>query len=572
MSERDLGTDVPDDARAEQIRRTAFLVLAAVLAFRAVLLPVLAWNTRYVMDEFSQASFPRYIPLGFYDGFDPIKTVLSIYVFDAAHRLARNAVDLLHVARMEGVVLAFVVAAFTWGISRRLGRDRFQTWFSVAVLFSFTNFMERAFRIRSDSVAVSFAAGAAFVVLGGEGLAPAFLGGVLASGAFLCTQKAVYPLAAIGLALAASGVGIFPVRRQVARLGSYAGGVAATLLAYAAWFDLRNPFRVLSMVFLSPLKYAPLNANPHYVGIRGLYVTQTLARNPVPYALAAAGVVLVLLRFRSAAWRVRLAAVMAFAVALLVFRHDQPWPYVFVMALPFLAVIAPEALARLEERAPRRGPWIRLGVCALLMWQLPRNLAYLGHGNWVQNEVVAQAERLLAPEDRYFDGIGMIPTRGLAEAVSWEALVLEGVRAELARGDDRSIRRILESRPKVWILNYRIHALREFLPRLLDPSYVRVQPDLLLTGAFLPGAGSVTFVNRWPGRYGLFRPDGAPGGGAWTVDGHEAPRDGFLPAGRFEIGFPPSTGPGYLLPAGTTLPGPLPVTGPLSDLFGGVYD
>jgi hypothetical protein len=151
-------------------------------------------------------------------------------------------------------------------------------------------------------------------------------------------------------------------------------------------------------------------------------------------------------------------------------------------------------------------------------------------------------------------------------------MILEDVRARLARGDDSGIRRILEARPKVWILNYRIHALRDFLPRLLDPSYVRVHPDLLLTGAFLPGSGSVTFVNRWPGRYALFKPDGAPGTEAWTVDGHEAPRDGFLPAGRFEIGRASADGPRYLFPADARLPAPLPVLGPLDDLFGGVYD
>ena len=561
-----------DSPGGERIRRLAFAVLLSVLAVRVLLLPVLAWNARYVMDEYAQASFPRYISWRFYDGYDPIKTVLYVYVFDVAHRLARNAVDLLHVARMEGVVLAFLVAAFTWGISRRLGRSRFQAWFSVAVLFSFTNFMERSFRIRSDTVAVFFASAAVFAAVGSEGPLAAFLAGMLAGGAFLSTQKAVYPLAALGLAFVISGLGAFPVPRQVARCGAYAGGVAASLLAYGTWFDFRNPFRVLSMVFLSPLRFAPLHGNPHYANIRGLYVGQTLSRNPVPYALAFLGLALAFTRFRSDASKLRLAAVASTVVALLVFRHEQPWPYVFVMALPFLAVFAPVALAWLEERAGATGPWVRLAACALLLLQLPRNFAYLGHDNWVQNEVVAQAERLLGPDDRYFDGIAMVPTRPSADPASWEALILEDVRARLVGGDDSPIREILEKRPKVWILNYRIHALREFLPRLLDPSFVRVHRDLLLTGAFLPGGGPVTFVNRWPGRYALFQADGTPGGGAWTVNGHAAPRDGFLPAGRFEIGGASADGPRYLFPAGTALPAPLPVAGPLDDLFGGVYD
>lgn len=572
MEEASRGGPSGEAAGEGRIQRLAFVILVAVLAFRALLLPVLAWNSRYVMDEYTQATFPLYIPMGFYDGLDPIKTVLYIYVFEAAHRLTRHAVDLLHVARMEGALLAFLAAAATFGISRRLGRSRFEAWFAVSVLFSFTNFIERSFRIRSDTVAVFFTTAAAFVAVGGEGPGRAFLAGLLAGGAFLSTQKAVYPLAALGLAFAVSGLGFFPVRRQLARLGGYAGGVMAALLAYGIWFDLRNPLRVLSMVFLSPLHFAPLHGNPFYAGIRGLYVPQTLERNPVPYALAAIGLTLVLARIRSAAPRVRLAAVSAAIVTLLVFLHEQPWPYVFVMALPFLSVFAPEALSWLEARASGRGPWVRLAACALLMWQLPRNLAYLGHDNGVQNEVVEYAERLLGPDDRYFDGIGMIPTRYLAQPVSWEALVLEGVRVELARGDDRSIMRILDSRPKLWILNYRVHALREYLPRLLDPSYVRVHPDVLLTGAFFRDARPVTFVNRWPGRYRLFRPDGSPTGEPWRLDDRENGADGFVPAGSHEIVASLADGPRYLLPLGTTFVMPLPVTSPLDNLFYGVYD
>ncbi len=558
--------------RAERIQGLAFLALSSVLAVRVLLLPALAWNARYVMDEYSQATFPRYIAWGFYNGFDPVKTVLYVYVFEVAHRIARNAVDLLHVARVEGVLLALLVAGFTFGIARRLGRSRFQAWFSLAVLFSFTNFMEQSFRIRSDTVAVFFATAATFVALGGEGSGRVFLAGLLAGGAFLSTQKAVYPLAALGMAFAVSGLGSLTVRRQIARLGAYAGGILAALLAYAMWFDLRNPARVLSMVFLSPLQYTPLHGNPSYAGIRGHFVMQTILRNPVPYALATLGLVIALARIRSASPRLRLASVMSALVTVLVFQHEQPWPYVFVMALPFLAVFAPDALTWLEGRAGERGPWIRLACCGLLMWQLPRNFAYLGHGNWVQNEVVAYAERLLAPDDRYFDGITMIPTRSSADPVSWEALVLAGVHAELARGDDHSIIRILDAQPKLWILNYRIHELREYLPRLLDPSYVRVHPDILLTGAFLSDSRTATFVNRWPGRYGLFRSDGSPSFEPWRIDGRDAGPDGFLPVGPHEVAVPTSDGPRYLLPADTKFVAPLPVTSPLDDLFAGVYD
>ena len=420
-------------ARAEGIRRAAIAVLAAVLAVRVLLLPVLAWNSRYVMDEFSQASFPRYLTWGFYGAFDPIKTVLYVYVYGVAHLAADRAVDLLHVARMEGALLALLVAGFTWGISRRLGRGRFQSWFAVAVLFSFTNFMERSFRIRSDTVAVFFASAAALAAVWSDGPRAAFLSGALAAAAFLSTQKAAYAVVALGLAFAASGFGA-GARRAFARIAAYGGGIAAALLAYAAWFDFGQPFRVLSMVFLSPLRYAPLHDNPFYAGIRRAYVTQTLVRNPVSYGLAVIGLGLVLARFRTVPPRLRLTAVAAAVVAVLVFRHEQPWPYVFVMALPFLSLFAPDAVDWAEGRAGSGGPWVRLAAVALLLWQLPRNFAYLRVDNWVQNDVVRYAESLLAPGDRYFDAIAMVPTRDSSYPVSWEALVLARTRAPFELG------------------------------------------------------------------------------------------------------------------------------------------
>ena len=166
----------------------------------------------------------------------------------------------------------------------------------------------------------------------------------------------------------------------------------------------------------------------------------------------------------------------------------------------------------------------------------------------------------------------MVPTRYLSEPVSWEALVLHEVHVELAHGNDRSIRRILDSRPKLWILSYRTHVLQEYLRPLLDPSYVRVHPDVLLTGAFLADARRVTFVNRWPGRYALFRPDGSSSGETWRLDGRTTRADDVIPEGLHEVAVPNAEGPRYLLPVGTTFFRTLPVTEPSDDLFQGVYD
>ena len=229
-------TGGPDARGPDTIGRLAFLVLAALLAFRVILLPVLAWNSRYVMDEYGQASYPLYIPSGFYDGLDPIKTVLYIYVFDVAHRFTHDAVDLLHFARMEGVLLAFLAAGVTFGITRRLGRSRFEAWFAVSVLFSFTNFMERSFRIRSDTVAVAFAACAAFVSVGGRGAGPGVsLGPPRGRSVFEHAEGRLSPGRARPWAGGLGHRG--PVCPPPACTGGrLSGGIGVALVAYGMWF------------------------------------------------------------------------------------------------------------------------------------------------------------------------------------------------------------------------------------------------------------------------------------------------------------------------------------------------
>jgi hypothetical protein len=59
---------------------------------------------------------------------------------------------------------------------------------------------------------------------------------------------------------------------------------------------------------------------------------------------------------------------------------------------------------------------VLLAVCISFV----RNHAYIEHTNHAQQQVIAQAEALLGPDDAYCDGIGMIPTRHLAGRTWWD--------------------------------------------------------------------------------------------------------------------------------------------------------
>lgn len=555
--------------------RRLFLALAvAFCGFKLALLAVYAWNAQFVMDEYNLVSSGLAIPRGFYDAYDPVKTVLHVYFYDLSRAWTDDSVGLMRAARLQGLALALAMVALVWGIARNLGRERVEALFAVVVLLSFTTFLERSFRIRSEPLAVSFPLLALWLATGRWRGAPAtrFAAGMAVGAAFLTTQKAAYYALAFGLAYLAAGMaGEGPLgrraRRAVRDAALFSAGWTASVVLYAAAFGGWGFPRVVRMVFTSPLEVV-FHGEEFYPSFAP-FLVQTLALNPLAWGLGACGLVVALARWRRLGEPERLAAVVGLVVAVAVFTNSQPWPYVFVMTIPFLAVWSPLPVG--WAPAPRRGA-VLLVLLAILAASFVRNAAYLGRDNAEQRRVMARAERLLAPGERYSDGVGMLPTRPWAgELWNWDSIVLAGIRRGAAAGDHSPIEAILADQPKLWIDTYRLRALAPILAPRLAGSYLPVDPNILLAGTELPPGRAVVFRNRWEGEYRLYDGDGRAVDEPFRVAGEEvrgAVRLG-LGAHRVES---PGAGRRFLLPAGLRLDGPIPPEAPPVNLFAGVYD
>ncbi|WP_189522761.1 hypothetical protein, partial [Mesorhizobium sp. M2E.F.Ca.ET.166.01.1.1] len=108
--------------------------------------------------------------------------------------------------------------------------------------------------------------------------------------------------------------------------------------------------------------------------------------------------------------RRRIALIFSVVITVLVFAHNQPWPYVFIMAQPFMSLWSLTMLDGLAARARYlRLAWIALVTAVAISFVA--NLLYLRIDNAAQLELVARAESLLTPDERYFDGIDMLPNR-----------------------------------------------------------------------------------------------------------------------------------------------------------------
>ena len=571
-------TDPKTDATSQS--RALLLGALALLLGKACLLVVASWRVRFVMDEFSFIS--QYLDFGdgLYTVVDPIKTILAALYFNLPRAATADPVGLLLGARLLGALLGLGILVAVYLAARRLGEARFEALLAPALLASFSNFAEHGFRIRSD-LAAAFCAMAGLVALTTVGSAPAerrksaWLAGCAAGIAFLCTQKAAYVLAAF-LAAAALAGGLRAWRSSARSVLWLLAGWAAMLAVYALAFGGAHAADVLVAIFRSPSRLA-LSDYQAFADLRQ-YVTQTLVRNPVAYAIGVLGVIAAARTWTRLAEGARRALVVTVVMMTLIFLHNQPWPYVFVLALPFLALWAPTALRSIATLVPGRATrtvaaWAML---ALVLFSFGRTLRMVAlHTNDEQLAVVRAAASLLGPNERYFDAMGMVPTRRLALAFPdwwWDAPFAARERARLTAGDAALFQRLLAGTPKLWILTYRFLPFRSEIAAITRHAYARVGDNLLLAGTRLEPAGGARFECRWPGRYRLFDLAGKPLGARFRVDDGPETDEAAIALGSHTVRRVDGGGEALLLPADAHDVAALPETAPVPHLFAEVYD
>lgn len=460
-----------------------------LVAIKAALFCVLALNTRFVMDEFWHFAQANYLGAGFFETIFPEKAVGYAIFFKLGHWLGWDAQSKLAAARALSAALGLGLCALVYAMARRLGQDRLTAAAAVLGLLAFSTFMERGFRLRSEPLAILFAAAALWVCLGDARRGrTVFCAGALSGLAFVTTQKAAYFNLGLGVALVAAALTARAPGLALRRGAWLLAGWGAAVAVYALALGGAAPGPVLRALVLGPVEVA-LHGGDLYPDIR-VFLLQTVQRNALAYALCAIGLALAAAGWRRMDQAGRIHLVFTLVVAGLVFAHDQPWPYVFTMALPFLAPYGALALARLA--ALPRGPLAALALgAAVLAPGFARNLAYLEHDNRAQLAVVRTGEALIPPGAGYFDGIGMIPTREMAPRVWLDAM---GMEAALRGGPQSAAARIFATDPpEVVIESYRLARLGPVIGRVLSESYVRVADNIRVQGADIAPGQERTF-------------------------------------------------------------------------------
>lgn len=486
------------------------IFMAACVVFilaKAALFLYLSYNSMLVMDEFQQGGYPARIKEGFYAGFSPMKTVLFAYYYLPAHWLGENAFQVILIARAQTAALGLAVAGLVYLISRNIGKSALESLFNVAVLLSFSTFMERAFRVRAEPLAVFFAMSALYVLTTHmkHGMREV-LAGLLSGAAFLTTQKAVYFNVALGLGIMAEAAARRSYKEVLKNAAVYTTGWAVAVIVYAFYFRGLEMMEVIKHIFMAPAKLA-MHGGEYYADI-SRYIFQTTLRNVLAYILCFAGMIAAVARLKKMSSKEAAILTSAVAMAFFVFSHNQPWPYVFIMVLPFISLFAVDVfLAPFFARGGRKPVYMIIALAALSI-SFNRNIRYFHHDNAYQKKVVSQAESLLKPNDAYCDGIGMIVTRTAAITPWWDERAIRLIKNKMKEGDNSNLERVFGRQPKLWIINYRVERLQKELAPYMTGSYINIFPNIIISGSPVRSDKELVFNNRWEGVYALYSSDG----------------------------------------------------------------
>lgn len=545
------------------------IVLVGLIALKIAVLFVIAWNRRFVMDEFVQFGSAKNINQIATLAATQIKAQGYVPFFELAHLIGWNARSMLLIGRMEMALLACGTLAIVYASARSLGESKVRAALIVLILLSFSNFIERIFETRGDPLSVFFAAAALLVVLRGRAdkAATVLVAGILSGLAFLATQKSVYFNVALGIALVADAALARRYAAGIARGALLVLGWLVPIIAYCFVFGGTDPIPVARSLVFGPGDVATHGADV-YGGLRH-FVVQTLRLNAVLYAFCFAGIALTLLRIRSLDERTRIAIIFTVVITALVFAHNQPWPYVFIMALPFMALWSLVPL----DRIPADKAYLRVACVAALGIAVAasfiRNVQYLQFGNRDQLELVSRAESLIGPRERYFDGVGMLPNRPEPSTL-W--LDRKYVVSTLDQGNSSEAYRIFaNSPPKIILWSYRMDAIEPVVGPLIRNSYVQVAPNIRLAGRRLQLGQAVEFDVPIAGTYALYSENGTPLQGELQV-GRAVVRSPIrLARGRTAVTLRSGAGQALLLPSGSYA-GRFIAAADHKDLFEGVYD
>jgi hypothetical protein len=441
------------------------------------------------------------------------------------------------------------------GIAARqlTGRDE-ALWLTAGLLLLHSTFVERGLEIRPDGWLAFLSLGALVLELArGPVLARRAAQGLLLGVAFLFTKKAALPCLAFGVlwlidalrsrssarVLLPCLVWSLPVGLSVLSL------IQAGSLDEFLHYNVRNQAQLVGRTALQQATFGPWR-----------FLSQEGARNLLFSAAALLGLGHAVWNLaRSGAGRDSLAATVWVTAVMLsaLWLAPQPFPYLHVSLLPFVAILAGRALLAVVETWNGQRIWMRLACVALALplagaSSAPRIAEKARATRARQLALVEEVQRITEPDEPVFDLVGLY-----FRPDAYPVYLMTGIMfARYQAGGFPSIAEHLRrKRPAAIILNYRTRWLSGADGEFIRDHYVHYTDNLFVQGrrvdGLLPGE-SIRFevLRQKSFRY--------QGDGVLLVDGAPFER-GVLAAGTHELSAAQPVSEGLLI---HEPPGPAP--------------
>ena len=517
--------------------------LAAAIAGLLFLQHRLVAHASYVPDEFLHVAWAGDLHAGVHAyAADALgKTRLSIALFRFAYYLGDHTEQVLWINRH--LVWLFVVLSLfcLFAIAREVFHNTHGALWAVVWTLLCTTFIERSFRIRSDMIATFLALLAVHSYLSLGSWRRTAVAGLWLGLAFCTTQKSVYFIAAFCIAYAAAGRKC--LSRPVRDFLIFTAAGVLVFLIYLLVFGRGGYYiEVLKKTFLEDLavKAALGTSFQEYFDTHWHYHVQTFVRNIAFYCLSFIGLTWALMRWRQHRPEQNFVAIYSLAVLIFIFFHRSPWPYVFILVIPFLGIYAGWLSVRIQQALEQAPRLLLAPALALLLVTavdaILRHKSHLSITNEAQLRAVRAAEAILGPKDTYYDGVRMIGTRRPASPVVLYVPTINRLVEHWETEGLELMEELLRNRCKVVIYTHNCLAgLPEGFHRFLQAHYVLIDQNVFVAGAEVTTSPAEVML-VWGGPYGV-RVEGECHD--LTIDGKATNPSAIVPlhAGRHSISF-----------------------------------
>lgn len=538
------------------------------LYIKLSLLLILALNTQFVMDEFWLFGLSKYLGNGIYDTIWPSKPLGSTVFYKLAYWLGWDAVSTILVGRLQTVFLAFGTLALLFAIARSLGQNWLQAMLVVLLALSFSTFIERVFRIRADPLALFFATAALYWIVSRDTqhLKTVLIAGCLSGLSFLATQKAVYFNVSLGLGLIIEALSRREIRVALSRGAVLVTGWAIPVILYCVVFGGWDPLAIFVSFFRGSVEKVT-SGHGIYTGKHTFYM-QTVGRNVLPYLLCSCGLLISLFKWRALMPAQKITMVFTLVMIACMGVYYPPWPYVFILLIPFLSLWAPTTLD-VSRKHKRWSIWVNMIWAVAIILSFVRNVYYIQNDNRAALEIIRYSEKLLDPDETYFDGIGMLPN---FKAYPRGSLDKKAIHIANSKGELSGVMEKLRAAPPYLIIDsYRTKNIGDLLQPFLERSYIRIAPNIRVPGIFLSDTREVRFNVPLRQEFGVFDKTGKPVQMNLLVEGEPFQTPVLLKPGSIDIGLEAGANrPLFLLPANKAYSAIQPESTPIQ-IFKGVY-